>query len=130
MPEPRITTVQTVLVVDDRLETRYHTARVLSQAGYDVRETATGRDALRLARLPADLIVLDIQLPDIDGYEVCRQLKRDSATRKIPVIHKTAMYLAPEDRQRGFAAGADEYLTEPLDPAVLLDAVRRLLQTT
>jgi CheY-like chemotaxis protein len=76
--------MNTVLVVDDRLDARYSMARPLVAAGFDVRETATGRDALRLARLPVDAIVLDLVLPDLDGYEVLRKLKADPSTMNIP----------------------------------------------
>ncbi|MGH7340101.1 MAG: response regulator, partial [Candidatus Rokuibacteriota bacterium] len=102
--------LRTILVVDDRPEARYSTVRTLSAAGYDVRETATGRDALRLARMSPDLIVLDVALPDMDGFEVCRRLKRDALTGAIPVVHKTAVYGDDEHRNRGLAAGAAEYL--------------------
>lgn len=119
----------TILVVDDRPEARYVTVRTLRAAGYDVRETGTGRDALRLARLASDLIVLDVFLPDMDGLAVCRRLKNDPVTATIPVIHKTAVYGADEHNKRGLAAGADEYLTEPVEPALLLDTVARLLRT-
>jgi CheY-like chemotaxis protein len=80
------------LVVDDRPDARYSMARPLTAAGFDVRETATGRDALRLARLQVDAIVLDLVLPDIDGYEVLRRFKTDPATMNIPVILKTAVH--------------------------------------
>jgi DNA-binding response OmpR family regulator len=96
-------------------------------AGFDVRETATGRDALRLARLKPDAIVLDIALPDMNGYEVVRRLKADVVTMAIPVLHKTAVYCGDDDRQRGLAAGADDFLTEPFAPATLVEAVRRLV---
>ncbi len=74
----------TVLVVDDRPDARYSLARPLAAAGFDV---------LRLARLQVDAIVLDIILPDIDGYEVLQQLKADPTTRDIPVILKTAAHV-------------------------------------
>jgi CheY-like chemotaxis protein len=119
--------MNTILVVDDRPDARYALVRTLSGAGYDVRETATGRDALRLARQFPDLIVLDIALQDIDGFEVCRRLKADAVTRRIPVVHKTAVYQDVEHRRRGLAVGADEYLTEPIDPQTLVDTVQRLL---
>jgi DNA-binding response OmpR family regulator len=119
--------MDTILVVDDRPDTRYTLVRMLAGAGYDVRETASGRDALRLARIPPDLIVLDIALQDIDGFEVVRRLKADTATSCIPVVHKTAVYRDPEHRRRGLEAGADEYLVEPFEPETLVDAVRRLL---
>jgi CheY-like chemotaxis protein len=79
-----------ILVVDDRPDARHSMTCPLAAAGFDVRETATGREALRLARLQADAIVLDLILRDMDGYEVLRQLKIDPATRDIPVILKTA----------------------------------------
>lgn len=119
--------MNTILVVDDRPDTRYATTRVLAGAGFDVRETATGRDALRLARTSPDLIVLDIALTDIDGFEVCRRLKSDVATRGIPVLHKTSVYRDPEHRRQGLAAGAEEYLVEPVEPDVLIETVRRYL---
>jgi CheY-like chemotaxis protein len=119
--------MNTILVVDDRPDARYALVRMLAGAGYDVRETATGRDALRLARTAPDLIVLDIALQDMDGFEVCRRLKADAATRGIPVLHKTAVFRDAEHRRRGLDAGADEYLMEPIDPQTLVDAVKRLL---
>jgi two-component system NtrC family sensor kinase len=119
--------MNTILVVDDRPDTRYATTRVLAGAGFDVRETATGRDALRLARTSPDLIVLDIALTDIDGFEVCRRLKSDAATRGIPVLHKTSVYRDEEHRRQGLAAGAAEYLVDPVEPEVLIETVRRYL---
>jgi two-component system, NtrC family, sensor kinase len=119
--------MNTILVVDDRPDTRYATTRVLAGAGFDVRETATGRDALRLARTSPDLIVLDIALTDIDGFEVCRRLKSDAATRAIPIIPKTSVYRDPEPRRQGLAAGAAEYLVDPVEPDVLIETVRRFL---
>jgi DNA-binding response OmpR family regulator len=101
--------------------------RVLSVAGFDVRETATGRDALRLARLSPGAIVLDIALQDMDGFEVCRLLKADTVTSGIPVVHKTAVFRDDEHRRRGFADGADDYLVEPFEPDTLVAAGRRVL---
>jgi DNA-binding response OmpR family regulator len=119
--------MNTILVVDDRPDARYVLVRALTAAGYDVRETATGRDALRLARTCPDLIVLDIALQDLDGFEVCRRLKADAVTRAIPVVQKTAVFCDDEHRRRGLEAGADEYLTEPIEPQTLVDTVRSLL---
>jgi CheY-like chemotaxis protein len=119
--------MNTILVVDDRPDTRYATTRILAGAGFDVRETATGRDALRLARTSPDVIVLDIALTDIDGFEVCRRLKSDAATRAIPIVHKPSVYRDPDHRQQGLAAGADEYLIDPVEPQVLIDTIRRFL---
>jgi CheY-like chemotaxis protein len=119
--------MRTVLVVDDKPHARYSMARPLAHAGFDVRETATGRDVLRLARLQIDAIVLDIVLPDIDGYEVLRRLKADPATSNIPVILKTAIHIEDGDRQRALGAGAAAYFAEPFDPQALIAAVRRVV---
>ena len=117
----------TVLVVDDRPDARYSMARPLAAAGFDVRETATGREALRLARLQVDAIVLDLVLPDMDGYDVLRKLKDDPATHNIPVILKTAVYLDDGHRQVALDAGAAEYFAKPFDTQALITTVRRVL---
>jgi DNA-binding response OmpR family regulator len=117
----------TILVVDDTLAMRYATSRVLSAAGFDVREVATGREALRLAYV-ADVILLDIDLPDIDGFEVCTRLKLARETRETPVIYKSAVFVQESDRSRGLALGADDFLIEPVEPPVLLAAIQRSFQ--
>ncbi|MGH7388512.1 MAG: response regulator [Candidatus Rokuibacteriota bacterium] len=117
-----------LLVVDDNLPSRYATVRLLSSAGYDVREAATGAEALRLARFDADLVLLDLRLPDLNGFDVCVRLKGDRRTAAVPVVMKTAVYGAEDDRRRGFACGASEYLTEPVPPTALVAIVSRLLR--
>ncbi len=119
--------MNTVLVVDDRPDARESMTRPLAAAGFDVRETATGRDALRLARLHVDAILLDLVLPDMDGFDVLRALKADPATGDIPVILKTAAYLEDGHRELGLEAGAVAYFAEPFDRQSLVAAVRRLL---
>jgi DNA-binding response OmpR family regulator len=119
--------MNTILVVDDRPDARDSMGRPLAKAGFDVRETATGRDALRLAKLPADVIVLDLVLPDLDGYEVLRGLKADPATMNIPVILKTAVHDDDGHRQVALDAGFADYFAEPFDPQALITAVRRVL---
>jgi DNA-binding response OmpR family regulator len=116
--------MKTVLVVDDRPDARYSMGRPLAAAGFDVRETATGRDALRLARLPPDVIVLDLALMDMDGLDVLKSLKADAATKHIPVILKTAVHRDEAHRRLGLEAGAASYFAEPYDPQALIDAVR------
>jgi CheY-like chemotaxis protein len=119
--------VNTFLVVDDRPDARYSMARPLAAAGFDVRETATGRDALRLARLQTEAIALDIVLQDMDGYDVLRRLKADPVTASIPVIVKTAILLEDAHRQRSLDAGAVEHFAEPFDTQALVATVRRVL---
>jgi CheY-like chemotaxis protein len=126
-PSPRPSRMHTVLVVDDRPDARYIMTRPLTLAGFDVRETATGRDALRLARRAVDAIVLDLALLDMDGFEVLRRLKEDPATRDIPVVLKTAVYRHDGHRERALKAGARAYFAEPFDPQALVAAVRGAL---
>src|SRR5687768_8372375 len=99
-----------VLVVDDDEVKRYTTVRTLERAGYDVREAKTGAEGLLIARELPDLIVLDVKLPDLDGFEVCRRLKAEPHTHDIPVVHLSAELVQPQDRVRGIEGGADGYL--------------------
>ncbi|HET7551054.1 MAG TPA: ATP-binding protein [Gemmatimonadaceae bacterium] len=117
-----------VLVVDDTEGNRYAVARLLRGAGMEVSEAATGSDALRLAKELPDLVVLDIKLPDMTGYEVCRQIKSAPTTASIPVMHLSASYTENADRAYGLEAGADAYLTHPVDPALLLATARALMR--
>jgi signal transduction histidine kinase len=117
-----------VLVVDDTEGNRYAISRILRNAGLRVLEAATGREALRLAADCPDLIVLDINLPDMSGYDVVQRLKSDPSTATIPVLHLSASHVADTDRVHGLEAGADGYLTHPVDPAVFLATVRALLR--
>jgi signal transduction histidine kinase len=119
----------TILNVDDNEIGRYARTRFLSRAGFTVLEAADGRTALQFAREnKPDLVLLDINLPDINGIEVCRQIRLDSGTERIPVIFLTASRLGDPDVVMGLDAGADNYLREPVDPAVLIATVRALLR--
>jgi PAS domain S-box-containing protein len=117
---------QKILVVDDNAASLYATTRVLRAAGFDVIEADNGGKALALAD-QIGLLVLDINLPDIDGFEVCRQLRARSNTAYLPIVHLSATFMDSEDMSQGLAAGADSYLTHPADPAVLVATVRALL---
>ncbi|HXE56536.1 MAG TPA: PAS domain S-box protein [Gemmatimonadales bacterium] len=118
----------TILVVDDNEANRYAVARLLRGEGYRVWEAATGTEALRLAHERPDLVVLDVRLPDVDGFEVCRRLKADAATASTPVVHLSASYTATEDRIVGLEGGADAYLTHPVEPRELSATVAALLR--
>lgn len=117
-----------ILVVDDTEAIRYATARTIRSGGFDVIEAADGREALEKARLLPDLVVLDINLPFVDGREVCRRLKADPGTRALPVLHLTSTYRRIEDRVAALDDGADGYLTHPFDPRELLATIRSLLR--
>ncbi|HET7564092.1 MAG TPA: ATP-binding protein [Gemmatimonadaceae bacterium] len=123
-PAPR------VLVVDDTPGNRYAVARILRSGGMHVVEADNGRDALRLVQSIPDLVLLDIKLPDVSGYEICRAIKRNPATAFIPVMHVSATYTNDADRAYGLEAGADAYLTHPIDPGLLLATSRALLRAS
>ena len=118
----------TVLAVDDNDAIRYSLTRYLREAGYAVIEARTGTEALELARRDPALITLDINLPDMDGFEVCRRLKGDPATSEIPVLHISASCVEPVHKARGLDGGADAYLAEPIDREELLATVNALLR--
>ena len=118
----------TILIVDDTEASRYAVSRILRKARFAVHEAATGEDALRLAAEKPDLVILDVNLPDMSGYEVCRRIKADPATASIPVLHLSASFVESEDRSEGLESGADGYLTYPLEPRELIANVRALLR--
>ena len=118
----------TVVVVDDTLANRWVLARILQEAGYDVTEGETAADAERLASDRPDLIVLDVRLPDGSGFDVARRLKANPHTADIPLLLISASFTSPNERAYGLDAGADGYLTHPVEPPVLLATIRALLR--
>ena len=119
-----------ILNVDDNEAGRYATSRALTQAGFRVVEAATGEHAVELAREhEPSLIVLDINLPDISGFEVCARLRADPLTAALPVVHLTATYATSDKWAAALDQGADAYLTEPVEPIVLVATVRSVLRT-
>jgi len=117
-----------VLNVDDNDSARTSLSIILRHHGLNVIEAGTGRDALRLARDRPDLVVLDVILPDLDGYEVCRRLKADPATAHTPVVMISGKAVGPTDRAHALEDGAVVHLTKPVDPAVLVAQLNALLR--
>ena len=117
-----------ILYVDDDAANRLVFSTVLRDAGFTTREAATGGDALRLAAEGPDLIILDINLPDIDGFEVCRRIKAHPATSSIPVLHMSAVYVRSQDKTHGLKSGADGYLTKPVEPDEVVATIHSLLR--
>jgi serine phosphatase RsbU (regulator of sigma subunit)/DNA-binding response OmpR family regulator len=117
----------TLLLVDDDEAKRYLMATWLRRAGYTVTEAATGRDGLALAGT-VELILLDVHLPDMNGFDVCRQIKENPETASVPVIQVSATAVAVNDRAHGLTQGADAYLAEPSEPAELLATVTAVLR--
>ena len=125
-PQSDIARNARILAVDDNAAALYATGRVLRSAGYEVTTATTGHGALAAAA-DVDLVVLDVNLPDLDGFEVCRRLRAQSDTARLPVLHLSATFTQPHDRMAGLEAGADGYLTRPVEPQVLIATVRTLL---
>ncbi|MET0310774.1 MAG: response regulator [Burkholderiaceae bacterium] len=118
----------TVLVVDDNPATRYSTARVLRAAGFATDEAADGAEALALAQGGVSAVVLDVHLPDMDGFDVCRALRQSERLATLPVIYLSAAYVRDEDKVIGLNAGADAYLTHPAEPRMLVATVQALIR--
>ncbi len=116
-----------VLNVDDNEAARYAKTRILQRGGYEVVEARTGAEAMESVkgRRP-DLVLLDVRLPDVSGYEVCRMLKREYP--QLLIIQVSASFVEAGDRAHGLDSGADSYLTQPIEPAELLATVRALLR--
>jgi PAS domain S-box-containing protein len=119
----------TVLVVDDDAAKRYSVCKILHKAGFATREAATGAEALRLVADLPDLVILDVKLPDLSGFEVCRRIKADPLTAAIPVLHLSTTFVDLEDKVQGLEGGADGYLTDVLEPLELIATARALLRT-
>ncbi|HTJ92466.1 MAG TPA: response regulator [Pararobbsia sp.] len=118
-----------ILNVDDNEGARYAKTRVLLRAGFTVIEAATGAIALEKVRADTpDLVLLDVKLPDINGLDVCRQIKLDAHTATTVVLQTSAAAVHTVDKVRALDGGADSYLTEPIDPAELIANVRALLR--
>jgi CheY-like chemotaxis protein len=116
-----------VLFVDDDKAARDGYATYLTGRGYDVVTAANGHDALTLAAgWPADIVILDLGLPDIDGWEVSRQLKAGMRTAAVPIIALTGSGL-PHERVSAMRAGCERHLTKPCKPTDLVDAIQRCL---
>ncbi|MBD2112487.1 MULTISPECIES: hybrid sensor histidine kinase/response regulator [Cyanophyceae] len=120
---------ETILHIDDNEANRYIVRRILQNAGFAVVEAATGFAGLEAIGLhqPA-LIILDVKLPDLNGFEVCRQIKADPLTRFIPVLHLSASFVKSQDKAEGLDSGADGYLAQPVEPIELLATVRSLFR--
>jgi two-component system, cell cycle sensor histidine kinase and response regulator CckA len=117
----------TVLCVDDNEDALLSLRLMLTLENYQVRQSSSGAVALELAG-EADVIVLDVQLPDMSGLEVCQRIKSDPVTRFVPVILVSGYFTRSEDKVEGFAGGGDVYLTKPVDPRELVGQIDALLR--
>src|SRR3990172_2075945 len=118
-----------ILVVDDLPQNREILAGLLEPEGYTVDLAQDGQEAVELALAdPPDLILMDVAMPRLTGFEACKALKADEKTHLVPIVLVTGL-VAREDRIQGIAAGCDDFLTKPVDAEQLMARTRNLLRT-
>lgn len=117
-------TGKTILAVDDNAAHNYAHVRILEKAHATVLTAFTGREALQLSRLKPDLIILDVNLPDTDGFDLCRRLKADAKTAAIPIVFLSAEAKDGDAVHEGKESGACAYLFDPVEPTQLLSVVQ------
>src|SRR5258708_23015313 len=118
-----------ILSVDDKAENLYMIEALLRGHGHEVDSASNGLDALRLAeRGQYDLIVSDILMPRMDGFQLCRELKKDERLRRIPFVFYTATYTDPRDAAFALSLGADRFLIKPLEPEVFIKTIREVME--
>jgi CheY-like chemotaxis protein len=118
----------TILNVDDNDQNRYAISRVLKDAGFDVIEAKTGREAIDLASCRPSLVILDINLPDMLGFDVCRQLKSSVMTRDIPVIHISATHPGRIVNEESMDSGAVRFVEHPMDLSEVVKIIQQELE--
>ncbi len=119
-----------VLVVEDDLEMNQLQCELLDVHGFDSLAAYTGAEALEICdEKTTDAVLLDLMLPEIDGYETCRRLKSRASTDKLPIVMITAMD-SEDCRQKGLEAGADAYFTKPFDPEQVISTLAVLIGTS
>lgn len=116
-----------ILYVDDSVEQRYAMRRILETEGYQILEAGSGAEALKFLQEPISLAVVDVKLPDVNGYELTRQIKQQHPF--LPVLQVSASFSDPRLRASGLSGGADAYIAQPVHPSELTALVRRMLQT-
>ena len=116
-----------ILVIEDQEDNRRILRDLLTSVGYDLIEAGTGEEGVTLAETQRpDLILMDIQLPGMDGYETTRRIKANPALRRVPIIAVTSYALSGDDA-KALAAGCDAYVTKPFSPRALLAKIREHL---
>lgn len=115
---------QTILLIEDNEQNRYLASFLLEKSGFRVFSAVDGLGGIAMAReLVPDLILLDIQLPGMDGYEVARLLRQDEVLRRVPVVAVTSHAMGG-DRQKAIRAGCDGYIEKPIDPGTFVANLR------
>ena len=118
----------TILNVDDNDAGRYAISKILKKAGFGVIESTNGTEALKLVKEKPNLVILDINLPDIMGFDVCQRIKADPGTSQIPILMLSATYRDIQSTVKALESGAEGFLTLPIEPVVLIAYVKALLR--
>lgn len=117
-----------ILVVEDQEDNRRILRDLLASAGYEIVEAVTGKEGVSMAQMHRpDVIIMDIQMPEMDGYEATRQIKANSALRDIPIIAVTSYALSGDDK-KAYEAGCVDYITKPFSPRQLLAKIEEFLR--
>ena len=117
-----------ILIIDDQEPTRYVFRRILTGAGFQIVEATSGAEGLTKAGQLPDLIISDVNLPDMLGYDLVRRLKASSPTSNIPILQVSATFVSDESKVQALEGGADSYLIQPVEPAVLIAQVQALIR--
>lgn len=120
--------LHTILVVDDNPATRYSTARVIRAAGFQTVEAETGERAIALAETGVAAVVLDVHLPDMSGFDVCRTIRGARHTSLTPIVHLSAEFVKSNHQVAGLNAGADAYMVHPVEPQLLIATLHALIR--
>lgn len=118
-----------ILLIEDNDQNRYLTTFLLEKSGFRVITANDGLSGVKMAKeVPPGLILLDIQLPGLDGYQVARLLRQDHRLRNVPIIAVTS-YAMPGDREEALASGCDGYIEKPIDPDTFVSEIRTYLRS-
>lgn len=119
-----------ILVIDDDAGIRESLQDMLTLENFECEVAESAQEGLAMAdQMKPELIVTDVQLPDISGYQVCQSIKRDPASKDIPVIMITGRFTEPEDRIQGFDLGADEFFIKPFNPVYFVSRIKSILRS-
>jgi DNA-binding response OmpR family regulator len=118
-----------ILVIEDEPSMRESLRDLLSLEGIECEVASCAYAGLQIAeKYPLQMVITDIQLPDMSGYEVCQRLKRDTASKRVPVVMMTGRFTEPQDRVQGFELGAEEFFCKPFDPVYFIAKIKSILR--